>query len=351
MEINKILLKWYEKNGRDLPWRTTRNPYKIWVSEIILQQTRVIQGRKYYESFLQHYPDVFSLASARVEEVLKIWQGLGYYSRARNMHATAVDIVHNYKGVFPGKYEELLRLKGIGPYTAAAIGSIAFGETVPAVDGNVKRVVSRIFGISHDIKSHKGLEEVEYAAREIMDKDQPGKHNQAIMDFGAIVCRPKNPDCQSCVLKHECYAFQNNMVDRLPVNVQNKQIRGRYFYYFIIRKGDHIYIEQRKEKDIWNLLYQFPLIESDTELTHEEIIRRMENTWFSKTSLPEITKISTPLKHQLSHQLIAAQFIHLRLEEKDSAPDADGLIEIAEDRLDGYAIPRLIEKYLFESDE
>ncbi len=155
------------------------------------------------------------------------------------------------------------------------------------------------------------MKELEYAAREIMDKDQPGKHNQAIMDFGAIVCRPKNPDCQSCVLNHECYAFHNNMVDRLPVNVQNKQIRSRYFYYFIIRKGDHIYIEQRKEKDIWNLLYQFPLIESDTELTHDEIIRRMVNTWFSKTYVPEITKISTTLKHQLSHQLIAAQFIHL----------------------------------------
>ncbi len=337
---------WYGEAGRNLPWRNTLNPYEIWVSEIILQQTRVNQGINYYKRFLERFPDIFSLAGARVEEVLKVWQGLGYYSRARNMHEAAKDIVENYNGKFPDHFESLLRLKGIGRYTAAAIASIAFGEVVPAVDGNVKRVISRIFGVTDDMKSRKGEAAVEEAARKIMDDSRPGMFNQALMDFGSRICTPRNPDCAACPLKDHCYAFRNNMTDILPVNKKNKAVRMRYFYYFIMKNKQDILIEQRKDKDIWHLLYQFPLIESPSELAEQDILTQMKERWFKGIAGIEIAGFSSGILHQLSHQLISARFIHVRVSSPEFLPAGERFIKIPEATLDNYAIPRLIEKYL-----
>ncbi len=340
MEINEILIRWYENAGRDLPWRNTENPYEIWVSEIILQQTRVAQGMDYYRRFLEHFPGVSSLAASKVEEVLRVWQGLGYYSRARNMHRTASDIVANHGGIFPRTYKTLLELKGIGPYTAAAIASIAFGEAIPAIDGNVKRVISRIYGITADIGSVRGNREIATAAGQIMDNEDPGKFNQAMMDFGSLVCRPKNPDCLSCPVQNHCYAFKNKMTDRLPVKTKAKDPIRRYFYFFILKHKGKLYIEQRTGRDIWNLLYQFPLMEADAGLSDREIIGRMKERWPGDL---HIRKISDTISHQLSHQLIISRFIHVSApgEMKDK-----GLLEIPENELGNYAVPRLIEKYV-----
>ncbi|HYW95299.1 MAG TPA: A/G-specific adenine glycosylase [Bacteroidales bacterium] len=342
-------MDWYRSAARDLPWRRSGNPYEIWVSEIILQQTQVSQGRHYYERFLERFPDVHILAEAKVEEVLKVWQGLGYYSRARNMHITAVDIVTNHGGHFPGNYVSLLKLKGIGPYTAAAIASIAFGEAIPAIDGNVKRVVSRIFGIRHDIKSRAGQHDIEMASQSLITSMLPGDFNQAMMDFGAMVCLPKKPLCPGCPVREHCYAFLHHKQDSLPVNMKKTKIRQRYFYYFIIRHGKNLFIQQRKERDIWHLMYQFPLVESGSALTDEDVIKLMTDRLISNPSDAEITKISAGIKHQLSHQLITARFVHLAAKGNPPVNANSDLIEIPAATLESYAIPRLIEKYIDEN--
>ncbi len=343
MEISKILIGWYKRMGRTLPWRNSSNPYNIWVSEIILQQTRVGQGRAYYERFLKSFPDVFSLARADIGEVLKVWQGLGYYSRARNMHHTAGVIVRELGGRFPANYRSLLTLKGIGPYTAAAVSSIAFGEAIPAIDGNVKRVISRLCGIHGDIKSGSTVKDIRFILEEIIDRKEPGVFNQALMDFGALVCRPARPSCGECPLHSSCYAFQHDKTSELPVNVKSIRIKKRYFYYCIIRKDDSVCLEQRKGKDIWNLLYQFPLIESAEELSREEILRRIGEKICQGNPKTVIGRISGPVSHQLSHQQIIARFIHIN---GKVLPPAGGSFFIPVKNLDAYAIPRLIERYL-----
>ncbi|MEX0883309.1 MAG: A/G-specific adenine glycosylase, partial [Cyclobacteriaceae bacterium] len=262
------LLQWYPENKRNLPWRNTNDPYIIWLSEIILQQTRVAQGLPYFDLFLEKFPTIFDLAKAPESEVLRAWQGLGYYSRARNLHRCAQDIVSQYQGVFPDNYMELTKLTGIGTYTAAAIASFAYKEKIAVLDGNVFRVLSRFFGIKEDISSSKGKKSFQILANKIIPSEVPDTYNQAIMEFGALQCVPKNPDCACCPLQLGCWAYHHKMVSLLPLKNKKTKTRERYFIYFHIRCGDWTVINKREKKDIWNGLVDFPLkeVESYQEL-------------------------------------------------------------------------------------
>jgi A/G-specific adenine glycosylase len=349
MEISNILINWYSQNKRCLPWRETNDPYKIWVSEIILQQTRVDQGLQYFIRFVDRFPDVSSLANAGEDEVLKLWQGLGYYTRARNMHTTAKIIKDEYFGIFPVKPEELLKLKGIGPYTAAAIASICFAEPVPVVDGNVMRVISRLFGITTPVNSADGKKAIHEICNEIIDKKRPGDFNQAIMEFGALLCTPQVPDCARCPLQPECEAFHRKLVDSLPVKLKQAVPRTRHFNYLaVIHKdmdGDEaIYIRKRTGKDIWKGLYELPLIELPAAAEADELYNSTGwNTIFGGKPL-EIIERSDNFKHQLSHQTIQARFFLVRASEIQEQGNSWQQVKLA--ALGNYPIPRLIEKYL-----
>ena len=288
---------WYHQNKRALPWRQTSDPYKIWISEIILQQTKVDQGVKYYYRFLERFPTIKKLAEANEDEVLKIWQGLGYYSRARNLHFTARYINNELNGKFPADFESILQLKGIGPYTAAAIASFAYNLPCPALDGNVYRVLSRYFGIGTPIDSAKGKKEFYRLATELIPASNPGLHNQAMMEFGALQCTPK-PDCSRCPVAETCFVFRNNMVSHLPVIEKKTKQRNRYFDYYLIEKGEFIYLEKRMGNDIWRNLYQFPLVETPDELTEQELIE-MKNIPFLNGCSKNLKKISPVKKHIL----------------------------------------------------
>ncbi|MDU8884932.1 A/G-specific adenine glycosylase [Yeosuana sp. MJ-SS3] len=272
MVFSKTLTHWYSNNKRDFPWRKTKNPYYIWLSEIILQQTQVKQGLPYYEVFIRTYPTVFDLANASESEILKLWQGLGYYSRARNLHTTAKYIVNKFNGEFPSTYDDLLKLKGVGDYTASAIASICFNENTAVVDGNVYRVLARYFGIETPINSTKGTKEFKKLAQELIDKKNPAEFNQAIMEFGATQCKPKNPDCAACPFNNSCIALQKNMIDKLPVKQKTIKLRKRYFNFLVfISENGNTVLEKRKTKGIWQNLYQFPLIESNKSLNYKEL--------------------------------------------------------------------------------
>ena len=344
--ITRHLLDWYREHKRELPWRGTTDPYLIWVSEIILQQTRVAQGWEYYLRFTHRYPDVESLANASEEEVLKVWQGLGYYSRARNMHAAARDIMNRFNGRFPSDYHDILSLKGIGDYTAAAISSIAFNSPYAAVDGNVLRVIARLFAIEEPIQTTKGKKIITEIARELLPEDQPADFNQAIMDFGSLVCTPSNPRCGDCPLRDFCFAFEAKRTTDFPVTHKKKATRERYFNYFHIVHADFTYMARRTNQDIWKNLYEFPLIETSGPI---EIEKLMETNEFEVLfgSLPSLT-INHPssFKHVLSHQVIHARFykIHLARETRFDLPEH--FLQIKEKQLDHYPVSRLIHKYL-----
>ena len=309
MDFSKKILQWYYHNKRELPWRQTRDPYKIWLSEVMLQQTRVAQGLPYYEKFILHYPTVFDLANAQEEEVLKLWQGLGYYSRARNMHATAKIVVEKYDGDFPSTYQGLLQLKGIGDYTASAIASISFGEHEPVVDGNVYRVLSRYFGVDIPINSTQGVKYFKDLARKVMDKENIRDYNQGIMEFGAMQCAPKKPYCLLCPLKEGCVALAENRTQELPVKIKKGKIRERYFNYLIFFDKDrNTQMEQRKGKGIWQRLFQFPLLETD-ELVEEEIISKEIKDKFSDKKITSIRQYNEEaVVHKLSHQHLKTKF-------------------------------------------
>jgi len=299
-----------------MPWKGENDPYKIWLSEIILQQTRVEQGLSYYNDFIKAFPDIHKLAKASDERVFKLWEGLGYYSRCRNLLLTARYISKELKGKFPANYEDIKSLKGVGPYTAAAISSFAFNLPHAVVDGNVFRVLARVFGIDKPIDSTEGKKYFTALAGELLDKKQPGLFNQAIMDFGAVVCKPALPLCNDCVFKKHCIAFLNNRVYELPVKEKKIKIRKRWFYYLVLEYKNQIAIRQRIEKDIWQDLYEFPLIESVTESDKKTVLMKAEKKkWLIKKSYELIT-ISPLFKQQLSHQLIAGQFIKLKLKQK-----------------------------------
>ncbi|PQJ79760.1 A/G-specific adenine glycosylase [Polaribacter porphyrae] len=309
MNFSNKLISWYLQNNRDLPWRKTKNPYFVWLSEIMLQQTRVAQGMSYYLKFTETFPTIFDLAKADESTILKMWQGLGYYSRARNLHFTAKHIVSEFNGEFPSTYATIIKLKGIGDYTASAIASICFDEPTAVVDGNVYRVLSRYFGIDTPINSSKGIKEFKELAQTLLDENQSGTYNQAIMDFGAIQCKPKKPLCMFCPFNESCVAYQKNKIDVLPVKEKKLKVKKRYFNYLVVKTDDNnTILNERKGKGIWQGLYQFPLIESDKIINKDELISLEEFINF----FPEATTISLYNKkeivHKLSHQHLYTQF-------------------------------------------
>lgn len=339
------IYKWFLENKRDLPWRKTANPYKIWISEIILQQTRVIQGTKYYERFIESFPNVFKLAAASEDDVLKLWQGLGYYSRARNLHYTSKYIVNNFNGEFPRDFNTILSLKGIGEYTASAIASIAFNLPYAAVDGNIQRVISRYYGIHTPIDSNTGKKEIQAIANELIMTKDAGLHNQAMMEFGALQCTPKSPNCAHCPVMEGCYAKSNMLTDRLPFKSKKIKQSIRYFYYYIIESKDFLLLEKRKNKDIWKNLYQFPLFESKKKLTDMEIINVQTPLNGCKTN---IKSLSSVIKHILTHQTIYARFIHIEAE--NNKMDDSEFLRVNKKDIYKFAVPKLLEQYLKKID-
>ena len=318
-----ILLKWFEENGRNLPWRETKNPYAIWLSEVILQQTRIQQGYAYWERFMQRFPTVNDLAEATEDEVLRYWQGLGYYSRARNLHTAALQIVT--LGHFPNTFEDIKKLKGVGDYTAAAVGSIAFNLPVAVVDGNVYRVLSRVYGIETPINSTDGKKEFAALAQSLLSTDQPAAFNQAMMDFGAIQCTPTSPNCEVCPLSERCEAFRSDRIGLLPVKIKTIKIKTRHFTYVYLRYQNHTAIHRRPAGDIWQGLWE-PLLIEDGEIPDFK---------------GKLTLLKKDVKHVLTHQIIYADFYLLETLSKPELPK--DFIWINESELDNYAIPRLVE--------
>lgn len=309
MKFSNTLIYWYLQNSRELPWRKTKNPYFIWLSEIMLQQTRVAQGLSYYLKFTEAFPTVFHLARADESTVLKMWQGLGYYSRARNLHFTAKQIANEFNGEFPSTYKEIIKLKGIGDYTASAIASFAFDEPTAVVDGNVYRVLSRYFGIKTAINSSAGIKEFKKLAQTLIDKKQAANYNQAIMEFGAIQCKPKKPLCMFCPLSESCVALQKNLIEVLPVKEKKIKVRNRYFNFLVIKTDDNkTILSERKGKGIWQGLYQFPLVESDKNVNKDELITSEEfiNLFPDETTISLFNK--KEIVHKLSHQHLSTQF-------------------------------------------
>lgn len=344
MDFTKTIIAWYNKNKRDLPWRNTRDPYFIWLSEIILQQTRVDQGMSYYLNFTKKFPTIKKLANAPEERVMKLWQGLGYYSRARNLHATAKSIASGSNGKFPQTYQEILKLKGIGPYTAAAIASIAFDMPHAVVDGNVFRVLARVFGIKIPIDSTKGKKEFYELANELLDKKHPALFNQAVMEFGATWCKPKNPNCVTCVFNTICIAYNKNLVDVLPIKEKTTKVRNRYFNYIVLKHKNKIVIKKRTGNDIWKNLFDFPLIETVTELKEPLLLKTTEWKILLGRSDFTIRSVSKTYKHVLSHQNIFARFWEIQT--KNTLKIKSDHLLIDQNKFHKYAIPRLVDIYM-----
>jgi A/G-specific adenine glycosylase len=347
MNVSQKIGDWYDSNKRFLPWRETRNPYHIWLSEIILQQTRVNQGFAYYEKFIEKYPTLHVLAAAGIENILLLWQGLGYYSRARNLYRTAQIIDQQYNGQIPEEYEELLKLPGIGEYTAAAIASLAFNKPVAAIDGNVYRVLARYFGIESAPDTGKGRNEFSIAAEELLDRNNPGRHNQALIELGALICLPKSPLCDECPLNRSCFALKTNRTDSLPVKKKGVKITNRYFYYLIIQKKKKIFIRQRSENDIWALLYDFPLIEMKRSVSLKVLLKSNEWKEFFGDHKIIVKHISEEIKHMLSHQILHVHFIEMEVEDSFILPSTK---EIDRTQISNFPVPRLIDRYLSGKD-
>jgi len=344
MEVFEALIPWYNRHKRDLPWRETQDPYYIWLSEIILQQTRVEQGLPYYFKFIEKYPTVFELASAPDDEVMKLWQGLGYYNRASNMLKTARIIVNEYKGVFPGDYNGLIQLKGIGPYTAAAIASFAYNEAKAVVDGNVYRVLSRVFAIDTPINSTQGKKQFEVLANEVLNRKVPALHNQAMMELGATVCKPKQANCAECVLRLFCQAYKQNTVYNYPVKESKRKAINRYLHYFIWEHEDEIVIRQRLDEGIWNKLYEFPSVESGEKFTPSQISSLFANDILKGKQAFKIVPCHQA-KHQLTHQTIYAVFWRIEAKQLFFQEDKK-CIKIPMEKLSAYAMPRLLDRFI-----
>ena len=349
MDLSQILLNWYRNNQRDLPWRRTNDPYAIWLSEVILQQTRVEQGMPYWLRFIEDFPTVTDLANADEREVLRLWQGLGYYSRARNLHAAAKVVRDEYNGNFPDQYKQIRALKGIGDYTAAAIGSIAFNLPHAVVDGNVYRFLSRIFEINTPIDSTNGKKEFFVLANELIDKSNPGMFNQAMMEFGAMQCKPSNPDCSVCPFNQYCQSFATNTVSEYPVKSKKTKTRNRYFDFIILSDEKNTLLQKREEKDIWQGLYQFPLIESTTKNKSKLDLSKSEVANYLNTNSHKLVKSSAIVKHVLSHQIIYAKFWWINMESISTTKDTN-LIKVPWSHLSDYGMPQLIVKYLESED-
>ena len=345
--FNSLIHQWYALFKRDLPWRKTKDPYFIWLSEIILQQTRIDQGLAYYLKFAEEYPTVSDLANATEDQILKIWQGLGYYSRARNLHFTAKFIAEQYYGKFPDNYHSILILKGIGEYTAAAIASISFNQEYPAIDGNVFRVLSRFFGISDPIDTAAGKKIFKELAIELIKGTDPGMHNQALMEFGALQCTPKSPDCLNCVLNERCYAFNTKKTTNLPVKLKKPKQRERYFNYFVLSFNNYIWIEKRVGKDIWENLFEFPMVETSTATSIETLFSIPEVNRLIIPDCSIVEKIDDWKIHLLTHQKIYFRIITVSLLQENKMPD--NLIRVNKEDIFNFAVPKLLETYLLSN--
>ena len=344
--LQDTLINWFNTTRRDLPWRHNPTPYQVWLSEVILQQTRVNQGMDYYLRFIERWPTVSDLAKASEEEVLKMWQGLGYYSQARNLHHCAQQVVKDYGSQFPADFEKLRQLKGVGDYTAAAIASIAFNLPHAVVDGNVYRVLARLYDIDTPININEGQKLFAHLADEILNREQPGLHNQALMEFGALHCTPKNPDCLHCPLQAQCLAFDHQTVMQRPVKLQKVKVTTRYFNYLVLRINGSVYLHKRNANDIWKNLYDFPCIESETPMTVEEAVDSEKFRKLIEEKSFTITKNSPVFTHKLTHRTLLAQFIEIKLEQKLLQIETKDLILVPETELGSFPIPRLIDLYL-----
>ncbi|MGV3707031.1 MAG: A/G-specific adenine glycosylase [Arcticibacter sp.] len=344
MQFIEELISWYNANKRDLPWRNTSDPYVIWLSEIILQQTRVEQGTPYFHRFLEKYPTVADFASADEGEILRLWQGLGYYSRGRNMHLTSKMVMEEHGGYFPKKYDDLLKLKGVGEYTAAAISSFSAGEAKAVVDGNVFRLLARFFGIDEVINSPQGKRIFTDLANEVIDQRDPGTSNQAMMEFGSLVCKPRNPDCVVCPLSSHCYALQHDKIAVLPVKKKSQAPRSRYFNYVVVMAEGSILMNKRGPKDIWENLYEFPLIETDTMVELSGVLKHP--AFIAVFGEDVVVKsLQGPVKHQLSHQTIYARFIEIEAKNISFMPNS-GYDFIRMEDIDKIAQPKIIFSFL-----
>ena len=344
--IQDTLINWFSSNRRDLPWRHNPTPYQVWLSEVILQQTRVNQGMDYYLRFIERWPTVTDLANASEAEVLKMWQGLGYYSRARNLHHCAQQVVTEYGGQFPADYEKLKWLKGIGDYTAAAIASIAFNLPHAVVDGNVYRVLSRLYDIDTPININEGQRLFAQLADDLLNREQPGLHNQALMEFGALHCTPKSPNCLLCPMQAQRLALEQQTVMQRPVKLQKVKVTTRYFNYLIIRTNDSVYLHKRSDNDIWKNLYDFPCIESEQTMSVEEVVATEKFKQLLDGEPFTIEKVSPIFTHKLTHRTILAQFIEIKLEKKLLRIETKDLFLALVTDLGNFPIPRLIDLYL-----
>jgi A/G-specific adenine glycosylase len=343
--ISDLLGEWYEQNKRILPWRESTDPYIIWVSEIILQQTRVVQGLDYFNRFVRRFPNVASLAVADEDEVLKYWEGLGYYSRARNMHTAAKEIMDRFGGVFPSGYEDVLSLKGIGEYTAAAIVSFAWNQPYPVVDGNVYRVLARVFAEDTPIDSPKGKKLFYALASELMNDKYPARHNQSMMELGALQCVPRNPDCGVCPLKDHCAAFASGKVHLYPVKQNKTKTRNRYLHYFYIIYNGTVLFSRREKEDIWKGLYEFPCIETQEQMDFADLQRTEDfHRLFDRTGQLDIEVELSNIKHVLTHQILFATFYQVRIERMNKT--LQSYLQVLPEDMDLYAVPRLLHIYL-----
>ena len=340
MNFSNKLLNWYKLNFRSLPWRNTKDPYKIWISEIILQQTKIQQGLPYYKKFIKQFPTIFSLAKADQKHVIKLWQGLGYYSRAQNLHDTAKKVVVDYKGNFPQTHKEMMQLRGIGDYTASAIGSICFNNREAVIDGNVYRFLGRYFGINYPIHTLKGFKTYKSRANELISTDSPGDFNQAMMDFGSIQCIPKKPNCEECIFSASCYAFINSKISLYPVKKRKNKIKTRYFnYLFICNSKNQTVLKKRTTNGIWKNLYEFPLIETESTLNKPNIQFKKIISKYSKKKYKIDPVLLKSQIHKLSHQTLMIKFWKILLPDDTNLP-------IKKNQILSYAVPVVIEKFI-----
>lgn len=337
--FSKALAPWYAEHRRPLPWRATTDPYRVWLSEVILQQTRVEQGMAYWLRFVERYPTVHHLAAASEDEVLRLWQGLGYYSRARNLRQAAMQVVEEHNGFFPRDHGRLMELKGVGDYTAAAIGSICFGSREPVVDGNVYRVLARVFGITTPIDSTEGRKAFRALAAQLLPAKAPGDHNQAVMELGAMVCTPRSPDCGSCPLSRKCVARATDRVTELPVKAGRTKLRTRHFNYIHVEHDNGMFLVKRTGRDIWQGLYELPLVETERPATKATLTKALEHAFLIT---PRSLQVVASRTHLLSHQRIEASFWRMTF----SGPPPGTWIHVPLQQLDRYALPRVIERYV-----
>ncbi len=348
MNLTESLLHWYSQNKRPLPWRETRDPYKIWLSEVILQQTRVAQGMNYYHRFLVSFPDVHSLAKADEQEVLKLWQGLGYYSRARNMHHAAKEIVEKHNGIFPQSATELRKLKGIGEYTASAIASICYDEPTSVVDGNVSRVLSRFYALETVVDTHAGRSLITGLADSLMGNSNPGTFNQAVMELGALICTPKSPVCSNCPLNFPCEALKQNKTESFPLKTLKKSPRARHMNYLVIcftqNNEEFVMMRKRTGNDIWKNMYDFPCIETESAADVSFVLQLCQEKGILQGLPFTVNQVSEEYIHQLSHRRLFTKFIRIGL---DGLPKNTGeMFSVKISEIEELPLPRLIDRYV-----